>query len=77
LRPAQWTHLAVLLEARTRAEDDRVAWRLEQELRAWLAGSARLGRRPAPDARDRITPLLTTLDPDTRRSIEFILRTTS
>jgi hypothetical protein len=75
LRPARWAHLAVLLEVRNASSDGRFRWRHDMDVRGWVASSRRISRAPDAVLRERIERLLPTLDPESRREIDFVLRT--
>lgn len=77
LRPARWEHLAALLEARAAADDEGLARRLDGEIRTWLATSGRHAHGPNAELRARIEALIAPLDAQSRREIEFVLRTSS
>jgi hypothetical protein len=77
LRPAHWTHLAVLLEFRNAEDDQSVRRRLDMEVRGWVASSRRISRAPDADVRARIERLLPTLDATAQREIGFVLRTSA
>jgi hypothetical protein len=62
LRPARWTHLAVLLET----GDDVSSW-----------SSSNAGRGPAPELRRRIDARLGAVEPTRRAWLEWVLKTTS
>ena len=75
LRRARWLQLAVLLECHAQATDDGVRRRLRAEIDGW--SGARTTRGPAEDLRRRIERLLPSVDAETRRWIEFVLRTST
>jgi len=77
LRPARWTHMSVLLEARDAADDERVRRRLDLEVRTWVWRSGRISRGPRIAVRARIERHLPTLHADVRREVEFVLRTSA
>jgi len=75
IRPARWLHLAVMLEAHEQAADDEVRERLRAEINGW--SGARVTRAPDAHLRARIERLLPSLEPEQRRWVEFVLRTSS
>jgi hypothetical protein len=77
LRPLRWLHLALLLEWYEAPEDESLRRRLHAEIGTWTATSGRITRPPEPSVRARIERLLPLLDAQTRRSIEFVLRTSA
>jgi hypothetical protein len=73
IRSIRWLHLAVLLEAHEQTTDDDIRSRLRREINAW--NGARVTRSPDDAIRAHIERLLPVLDSETRRWVEFILRT--
>lgn len=76
LRASTWLSLEttlLLLEAPNQAVSDQA----RHEVRAWLKRSASVTTGPSAEQRERIEALLFKLNPDARREVQFVLRTSA